>query len=494
VFEDEHHGPALTETPSELAFRVHWVALGLIAAVGCGGNAPIIQGAVATLSLIGPALLVANRESYAGTHSALFWRALGWLLPMWFVLATLVVGHFFPPYHTVSQGENKAWELLPLPSVWVPVEGSIKVVGVETLLVAGVFATSLNAWIMCRSRLVFARAWAILSLAAGALATLGLLQYFGHATAILWIIPIGNPAFFSTFPHPAQWCAFALLWLGATMGLIAWLVRQRGSRWLAGEGWLFLGAALALGGSIAAVGEPAYRLLAALVAGLGCLSIAWQTREERRRAKRSGPGVALLGWALAGVVLFGLAAQVAIHAPLDDWIQYAGGVTLHERVLEDTRNMWQARPWFGWGPGSFRVIYSFFQGADQTGQYYAYARSDLWQSLAEHGLIGTVIWWVPVAWVLARLLWRRRLASFLIAPAAGLAAIGALTLVDFPLASPAVFFGFWLLLFSIARWSEVDQEDKSSAPTAVRRIKQLRAAGQTLAPVPAPTPPKAPAA
>ncbi len=364
MFEDEHHGPALTETPSELAFRVHWVALGLIAAVGCGGNAPIFAGAVATLSLIGTALLIANRESYAGTQWALFWRALLWMLPVWFVLTTLAVGHFFPPFHTVSLGENKAWALLPLPSVWVPVEGQIKVAGVETLLVAGVFATSLNAWLMCRSRLVFARTWAVLCLGAGALAALGLLQYFSNTDTILWIIPIGNPQFFASFPHPAQWCAFALLWLGAALGMIAWLVRQRGWRWLAGEGWLFLGAVLALGGSIAVVGEPAYRLLAALVAGLGCLSIAWQTREERRRTKRSGPGISLLAWALAGVALFGLAAQIAIHYPLDDWIQYSGGVAMHERVLEDTRNMWQARPWFGWGPGSFRVIYSFFQGAE----------------------------------------------------------------------------------------------------------------------------------
>jgi hypothetical protein len=492
VFEDEHHGPAQTETSSELAYRVHWAAVGILAAVGAGGNAPIIEGAVAVLSLVGFALLIANRETYDGKQRTLYWRALLWMLPVWVVVGTLVVGHFFPAFHTIIQGEDKSVQLLPLPPSWVPVGAALKVAGVEAMLAAGVFSASLNALLMCKSRLVFARTWAILSLCAGALAMLGLVQYGAGATDILWAIPTGNPQFFASFPHPAQWCAFALLWMGATLGLIAWLVRQRGGHWLSADGWLFLTAAILLGVSIAVVGEPAYRLLAARVAGLGCFVIAWQTRQERLKGKRSTLSVALLGWVLAGVALFGVAAQVAIHNPLDEWIHYAnGGALMHERVIEDTRSMWQGRKWFGWGAGSYRVVYGFFQGADQGGQYYAYARSDLWQSLAEHGIIGTLVWWVPVLGVLARLIWQKRIAAFLVPPAAALAAIAALTVVDFPLASPAVFFGFWLILFSIARWSEVDQENTSSALSGNRRMQKLRADGQTLLPVPAPSPPSA---
>jgi hypothetical protein len=486
VFEDEHHGSAQTETHSELAFRVHWAALGIIAAVGCGGSETSVEGAVAVLSLIGFALLIANRESYVGSRWSLVWRGLFWMLPVWVVVGTLVVGHFHPAYQLITQGEDKAYALAPLPSVWFPLGGSIKTVGVTAMLAAGVFAASVNALLMCQSRLVFARTWAMLCLCAGGLAGLGLVQFVSGADQILWVIPIENPHFFATFPHPAQWCAFALLWMSVALGLIAWLVRQRGWRWVSSEGWLFLIAAILLGASIATVGEPAYRLLAAGVASLGCLVIAWQTRQERIKTKHSGPGVALLAWVVAGVALFGLAAQIAIQNPLDQWIHYAGGPAMHERVLEDTRSMWQARPWFGWGPASFRVVYSFFQGADQGGQYYAFARSDFWQSLAENGVIGTVVWWVPALCVLARLAWQRRLAAFLIAPAAGLAAIAALATVDFPLASPVVFFGFWFVLFSVARWSEVDQENTTSTPSERRRIKKLRAEGQTLPPVPAP--------
>jgi hypothetical protein len=362
----------------------------------------------------------------------------------------------------------------------MPVGGPLKTAGLAALLTVGIYATSLNALLLCKSRLVFARTWSMLAFGAGTLALLGLVQFAGGADKILWAIPIGNPKFFASFPHPAQWCAFALLWLG-----------QRGWRWISGEGILFLITAILLGVSIEVVGEPAYRILAAVIGGIGCFSIAWQAREERRQGKRTGRSLGLFGWMVAGLLLCGLAAQIALRHPLDDWIQYAGGgPIMHERVLEDTRSMWQARPWFGWGPSSFRVVYGFFQGADQGGQYYAYARSDFWQSLAENGLIGTVIWWVPALFALIRLVWQRRLASFLIAPFAALVALTALTFVDFPLASPAVFFGYWFILFSTARWTEVDREDTASNPSERRRINQLRAGGQTLPAGPAPAAPK----
>ena len=491
MFEDEHHGPSAAESYPELAFRVHWVGLGLIAAIGAGGNAPIIEGVVAVLSLIGVALLFANRESYPGSLLALTGRYLLWMLPAWLVIGCLIAGHFYPAYHTTSDGTTKSWELLPLPSEWMPVGGPLKTSGLAALLAAGIFATCLNALLMCKSRLVFARTWAALSLGAGGLALLGLVQFASGADKMLWAIPTGNPKFFASFPHPAQWCAFALLWLGAALGLIAWLVRQRGWRWASGEGSLFLIAAILLGVSIEVVGDPGYRVLAAVLGGLGCFSIAWQARQERRQRDHSGLSLNLFGWMLAGLILCGLAAQIALRHPLDEWIQYAnGGVVMHERVLEDTRAMWQARPWFGWGPASYRVVYGFFQGADQGGQYYAYARSDFWQSLAEHGMIGTVIWWVPAMFALIRLVWQRRLASFLIAPLVALVALTALTFVDFPLASPAVFFGYWLILFSISRWTEVDRENTPSNPSERRRIKQLRAAGQTLPGAPTPAAPK----
>jgi len=490
MFEDEHHGPSVPESNPELGFRLHWFGVGLLAVIGCGGNVSWAAGTLSVLGLVGFALLIANREVFAGSMKTLILRTAGWMLPAWFVLVTFVIGLNFPAYRGVTQGGRKWWELLPLPSMWTPVEGAYKTAGVEVLLVVSLFTATLSAMLLCKSRLVFARTWAMLVFCAAGFAVLGLAQFATHADKILWLVPLDNPQFFSTFPHPAQWSAFALLWMGAALGLLAWLVRQRGWRWLSGEGWALLISVFALGFSIAVTGDPLHLILAMLVGAVGCLVMGWQTRVERVKANRSGLAVGALAWIALGLALFGGATQIVVHHPFNEWINYAGGGTaMHERVIEDTQTMWLQRKWFGWGPGSFRVVYSFFQGSDQSRSYYAYARSDLWQSLAEHGILGTVVWWIPGLWILGRLLWQRRLATFLFAPLAGVVAIVVLSVVDFPLASPAVFFGFWLILFSLGRWSGVDQESTASNPSERRRVEKLRSQGQTLPPKPAPTAP-----
>jgi len=495
VFEEEHRGPTAPETDAEIAFRFHWIALGLFAAIASGGNAAWAMGCVAAFSFIGTALLLANRASFEGPMKIFTLRTLFWIWPALAALIIFMIGRSNPAFHLVPDGERKFWELLPLPSTYTPISGSFKISGVSALLAAGVFAATANAVIMGKNRLLFARTWAVLVIGAGALAVLGIIQAVVQADKILWLLPINNPHFFASFPHPAQWSAFALLWMSAGLGLLAWLVRQRGWRLLQTDGWLLLLATVVLGVSLFFTAEPLHLMAAAVVASIGCFVIAWQTHLERRKKQASGLGTAVLIWSLFGIILAGSAAYTAVHYPTEAWIVYEGETAdfpVHERVVEDTQNMWHARPWFGWGYSSYPIVYSFFQGADQGAAYRAVARSDFWQSLAEHGLIGTLIWWVPAVCLIGRLVWRRRVASFLIAPLAAIAAVTFLSVVDFPLNCPAVYFGYWLILFSLVRWSEVDQENTVSAPSERRRIQKLREQGQTLPPKPAA--PSAPAA
>lgn len=485
MFEDEHHGHDATESSTELGFRIHWVGLGLVAAIGGGGNAPWTLGIVAVLGVIGLALTGAGRHTYWARSREFYLRYLFWMLPVWLVMATFLIGRFFPPYDQVTVAGIKYWELLPLPAGWVPVSTSFKVAGVGALLVIGIYATTLNALLLCKSHLVFVRTWAVLVIGAGALAFFGLVQFASHADELLWVIPMSNTHFFSSFPHPALWSAFAILWMGAGLGLLGWLVSQRGWRWQSSrEGWLLLLSSAFLAASIFAAGDPLHKILAGIVASLGCFVIAWQTLQERKSSHRQGLGASIPLSIIAGLVFAASAAAVSFKHPVGDWIHYEGQTAdwpIHQRVIEDARNMWLQRKWLGWGYNSFPVVYSFFQGADQNAVYRSVARSDFWQSLAEHGILGTLVWWVPALWFLARLLLRRRFLKFLIAPLAGLAAIAILSIVDFPLACPAVFFGFWFILFSLARWVEVDRDDAVFQPGERKRIEKLRGQGQTLA-------------
>lgn len=484
MFEDEHHGQLASESSAEFGFRVLWVGLGLVAAIGGGGNAPWSLGIVAVLGVVGLALTGANQHTYGEKTGEFFLRYVFWMLPVWLAVATFLIGRNFPPYRQVNLGSSKIWELAPLPASWVPISTSYKVAGIGVLVAAGVYASTISALLLCKSRLVFARTWAVLVICAGALALLGLLQVAGHADQILWMIPMKNTRFFSSFPHPALWSAFAILWMSAGFGLLGWLAGQRGWNWQSTDGWLLLASTALLAMSIGVAGDPLHQILGAIVASLGCLVIAWQSWQGRRASQKRGLGLSIPLWIIAGLAFAGLATFVSVQSPANEWVHYEGQTAdwpVHERVVEDTRNMWLQRKWLGWGYNSFPVVYSFFQGADQNDTYRSVARSDFWQSLAEHGIIGTLVWWVPALWIVGRLLFKRRLLKFLIPPLAGLAAMVVLSVVDFPFACPAVFFGFWLLLFSVARWSEVDKEGVTFDPGERKRIQKLRGEGQTLA-------------
>lgn len=488
MFEEEHHGLNQPETNLEMTLRGHWIALGLLAALGAGGNVDWARGALGGFGMLGPILLFAYHSSVERRPEPIVKPYLWLMLPWWIVVAVFLAGILHPAFILQEVNDQQFWEMLPPPPSWVPLSGQLDVAVLEVLFVVGLYAATVNALIIPQNRMAFARTWVALAFTAGLLAVLGLAQYFTGTNNILWMFPLQKTHFFATFPHSAQWCAFAILWMGVCLSLTAWLVRQRTWRWLASDGWSLLALGAVLGLSVAVAGDPLHWLLGSLVAATGCFALAWQTLYSRKPGQKLG--VAATTCLSAGVALLILACATFLHQ--GGWLTYNGdrpGVPLHSRVMADTLAMWEQRPWFGWGHASFQIAYGFFQQADQEGAYWAYARSDLLQSLAENGLVGTLAWWLPAAWVCWRIVRRRHLASFLFAPLAALAALVVLSVVDFPLACPAVFFGFWLILFSLCRWNEIDDETNKSTWTLRHRIVVQRShhAHAPENPPPAPT-------
>jgi len=480
VFEDEHHGHSQPETTLEMFLRLHWLLLGVVAAVGAGGNVEWARGALGALGLLSPIIITAYYYSPERPAQRIVKPYILWLIPWWVMLVIYLAGSQFPAFQAIDVVQGRVWELAPLPLAWLPVLGRPLEAAIAILFFAGLYASGVNALLIPNARLVFARTWTILIFDAGILAGFGVVQSLTHAKNMFWSIPTANRIFFSTFPHHAQWCAFAILWMGMALGMVAWLVRQRGWKWLAPDGWSLFVMTVVLAWSIWLAGNPFHKLLGALVAAVGSFVLAWQTYKQRQDRSRQGPAASIC--LASGVVFLLVAVIVTLGHGSTPWITYGSdtpGHPAHQFIVKDALLLWRQRPWFGWGQTSYGVVNTLLQQADQNGVFSLTPRSDLLQSLVENGVVGTFAWCLPAAAVLLRIMRERRLASFLIAPLAGVAAIAVLAIVDFPFSSPAVFFGFWFCLFSLCRWSELDDEHGKSSFSDRRRVEIQRAQDKT---------------
>jgi O-antigen ligase len=256
----------------------------------------------------------------------------------------------------------------------------------------------------------------------------------------------------STFGNAATLGAFlAMLTPLALHELLS--ARSAANRVLAANACAVLGLALVLTFSRAAWLGAA---LGAVVVGAGPL-----VRLARRRP--------LVLVAAAGPVLLGLTG--AFHAA-PTWMSSAlaraitigdpthGSGATRLRIWGDTLHVVAARPWVGWGPDTFGLVFPRFQTGDWTpGFLIDKAHSDLLQIAATQGLIGAAAYAaLAVAFVVAFLRGRSRPGA--LALLAGWLAYEVPLQLDFswlPSAAPA-----WLLLaVAVAVWRGGPYSSKS---------------------------------
>ena len=119
------------------------------------------------------------------------------------------------------------------------------------------------------------------------------------------------------------------------------------------------------------------------------------------------------------------------------------------QLLADTVKVWLAHPWWGTGPGTFSIVFPYYQSAELAGHQVTHAHCEPLQYLAEFGVLGGVLGLCAVA---VSLLALRRCAcscgssfpSFGELEAWGFG-IGLITvflhsLVDFPFRMPVILF------------------------------------------------------
>ena len=319
--------------------------------------------------------------------------------------------------------------------------------------------------------------WGAAALNGFALAAVGAAFHFAEANMMLGFIEVPEPTyFFATFFYKNHWVAYGALSAaaGAAVALQSWRQALLGDPRARGRAILFGTTSLLTAITLPLPRSRTGGLLAiALIVGFFAVLLAMLAQN---RGVSRGRRVAVIGLlSLLVLAASGYGFNAYLPRAREDWkrtvIQVENarrGESLELRLLlsRDTWRMAAARPWFGWGIGSFEVTFPIFQGDylrgpdGRTNARVEFAHNDWLQMAAEAGLAGLAVLLVPIMGA-ARRAWREGG----IGGRWGLAGCGAIAVfawIDFPFNNPSVLV-LWTTLLLTARHLGAKSE-AASAP------------------------------
>ncbi len=229
----------------------------------------------------------------------------------------------------------------------------------------------------------------VLALSGFVIALVGISQKAGGAESMLWSTPQQSGAlFFGAFRYHANAASFLnLSWLAA---LAVWLrSRDNESNGLGSSLW----ATVLL---VTVIGVFVNTSKAGQMLGVVGLIIAAIRFRRNFLAGTSSRVVTVLSIAVC-VGVIGIALLPSVVTSFDRWSglisknQFAGRLQAYELCLK----MLPDSGWFGFGPGTFRLIFPFYrEGADDAlGPFFWYhAHQDYLQTLIEWGYLGMAAW------------------------------------------------------------------------------------------------------
>lgn len=416
---------------------------------GRADSAPAVSLALVALTL--PLWLRARKENRRPG-----WRAL-WPAGLWIIFVGLALAN---PSHLRSA--DGAWHERADWIRWLPTTADRPhtVAGALPWLAALVQGAALAGLSLSgrAARVV----WAGIALNGFLLASVGAAFHFLGAERMLGAFDVPEPTyFFATFYYKNHWAAYGALGgiAGAALAATAWPAALTGQPAARGRVVFFGSTALLTLCTLPLPGSRAGLLLAAAIIGGFA---AWAASHLPRAA---GPGGRWWGLAVLAALTLGVAGFVGrfylergrTDLARTQWqlAQHAAGGMLDLRVelARDTWRMAQARPWLGWGVGSYEIVFPVFQGdylRDASGRSTArfeFAHNDWLQILAEDGWLGAALLLGAAAALVGRS-WREAGAAGRLA----LAGAGLLLLyawIDFPFHNPAVLL-LWTVLVATA--------------------------------------------
>jgi len=449
---------------------IHVGALIIMATWAFGGNAGWARTLIGVwTSLAFLLLFFIVRATIRERHSAP--RALHCLWPLVALNALVLVSLAFPGFRTGYYGDELLY-IRNRVSPWVP-SSARPMVTLEALwLFTGIYISAFNLLLSARSRHALRSLLFVVVFNALLLAVFGTFQKLLKAEGLYFgLQPSPQPRFFASFIYHNHWGAFCVLMLASGLGLFFHYLRRHTLRELGHTPAIFvLIAVFTIAITAPMSGSRSGTVLVLLM--LGGALVHWM-RIMNQRTKSTSSKIAFAGTGLAVLVAVIAVtyplARPAIEERLRDTQQQLQkpkepGPTQSRMVLyRDTWHMARDRLLFGWGMASYPNVFTIYNTQnrgtkDNLPHYYHDAHSDWLQSLAELGVVGSVLLGlcaIAPFWRFRQSLTQSILSLYLLA---GCGVILLYAWVEFPFGNVAVSICFWFSLFFALRYSRLDSE------------------------------------
>lgn len=470
---NDHEGKATATGRLEKIAVIHVGLLAIFSMWAFGGNAGWARTVIMIATVFAPVLsLWFIAHSYQPLREG---RRMGrFLWPLFLFASFVIAGCFNPSFRPIAFDQDTLFIQQAPRFNWLPSTVNPGHTLNALWFFAGIYWSCLNLLLIVRQR----RALRVLLVGLGinvvGLAIFGTLQKLDGSTGFyfgrLWS---PQPAFFATFIYHNHWGAHAVLMAGAMLGLIFRQWKRQAARDffhspLPGGvlALLLLAASIPLSSSRSCTVLIVVLLLIAFVHAMKKLTAASHAGRSVR------VGLFLVAVLVSAGAIYQLGRPV-IDARMGNTIEQvnvarqAGQADSRLVLYRDTWRMAEARPAFGWGMGSyaliFQKIYNSQTAIDHLPLIYLDAHSDWLQALAELGFVGVFLialtGLVPLAQLSARHL-RSPLIAYLLG---GCTLVLLYAWVEFPFANGSVVIAFWLCLFTAVHDSRLRDRAGSSS-------------------------------
>jgi O-antigen ligase len=464
--------PTARKPSLELLAALHAALVVIVASWAFGGNiawAPPLLSVVGSLGIILTLAAVITRFRNRENPQSL--RTLHFLWPLLGYNVLVLLNTLQPAFRAgIIYDAEVLVPISPL-TAW-PCSAQPEETLDQLWLFNALFLPAFNLLLCIRTRRTLRALLLVLAGNALALAIFGSLQKLTGASGLFFgAVHSPNKTFFASFIYHNHWGAFVLLMLATSLGLVFYHALRTGGRdfwhspaFLGLVASLLLAATAPLSTSRSSTALATQLLAAALFDALRRLV----RRRSSEKRDRLAPALALVFTALVAVyTIFDLARPFIAARTADTREQLAtmraqGSIGARATLYADTWRMAAERPAFGWGLGSYPVVFQRYntqQSTDGLPLFYVDAHSDWLQSLAETGFTGTAFLGLLILLPAASVIRHRPgpLPAYLLA---GCGLVLFYAWIEFPFGCPAVVAAFWITLFSATRLAQLDAHDR----------------------------------